>query len=260
VHGHWEQRSQTRAKSAGDYLRPAGFTIALAREAGARGPAVGREVGNRLGWPVYDQELLTLIARNTGLHASLLAKVDERSVSDLHECVTEILAGFGQSSFAGEYTYARHLMEVLTALGMLGECVIVGRGAAHLLPPETTLRVRLVAPRPDRIATLSRQFQVSLAEAERRLEEIDQERRTFIQRHFRRDPFDPANYDLFLNVARFTLADCANLIIQALHHRQARTASAGDEPAEASAAYNKSWPSTFRSELPASDYPTVPQP
>jgi hypothetical protein len=227
VHSHWDRRSQTRESSARD--RVPGFTIALAREAGAQGTVVGREVGSRLGWPVYDHELLTLIAKDMGLHARLLENVDERGVSGLREFVKETMAGFGQGPVASEYTYARHLMEALVALGMLGECVIVGRGAAQLLSPDTTLRVRLVGPRADRIANIGRQFHLSLRDAERRTEEIDRERRTFIQRHFRKDPTDPDNYDLLLNVSRFTPVECGDLIIEALRRLQARRSAAQRE-------------------------------
>src|ERR1051325_10754067 len=42
---------------------PLSLTIAISREAGARGGSVGRRVGRRLGWQVYDQELLEYIAQ-----------------------------------------------------------------------------------------------------------------------------------------------------------------------------------------------------
>src|SRR5690242_12897526 len=37
---------------------PAAMTIAVSREAGARGGTIARRVGRKLGWQVYDQELL----------------------------------------------------------------------------------------------------------------------------------------------------------------------------------------------------------
>src|SRR5436305_10388876 len=42
---------------------PAALTIALSREAGARGGTIGRRVGRKLGWPVYDKELLEYMAQ-----------------------------------------------------------------------------------------------------------------------------------------------------------------------------------------------------
>jgi hypothetical protein len=223
VYSHWERRSQRRA--AVEEQPTPGFTIAIAREAGIEGSSIGREVGNCLSWPVYDHELLELIAKDMGLHARLLENLDERSVSGLRAAVKETLSGFSSAPVASEYTYARHLMEVLTALGALGECVIIGRGAGHLLLPSHTLRVRLIGPRAERIATLSRKLHVSHHEAERRMDNIDSQRRGFIERHFRKNPEDPSNYDLLVNAARFTHAECVDLIVEALHRLEARKPS-----------------------------------
>ncbi|MGZ3384310.1 MAG: cytidylate kinase family protein, partial [Isosphaeraceae bacterium] len=39
------------------------FAIAFSREAGSGGITVAREVGRRLSWPVFDQELLESLAK-----------------------------------------------------------------------------------------------------------------------------------------------------------------------------------------------------
>src|SRR5262245_50884098 len=43
---------------------PLGLTITVSREAGARGGSIGRRVGRKLGWQVYDQELLEFMAQD----------------------------------------------------------------------------------------------------------------------------------------------------------------------------------------------------
>src|SRR5262245_14924995 len=43
--------------------RPKAVTVAVSREAGARGGTIGRRVGRLLGWQVYDQELLEYMAQ-----------------------------------------------------------------------------------------------------------------------------------------------------------------------------------------------------
>ncbi len=234
VYSHWERRSLTRAQPQQKKL---GFTIAVARQAGTQGSLIGREVGKRLGWPVYDHELLELIAKDMGLHARLLENVDERAVSGMRAAVKEMLGGFSAEPVASEYTYVRHLMETLAALGTLGECVIIGRGAAHLLLPSHTLRLRMVGTREHRIATVARQFSLSHADAERRMDDMDEQRRAFIQRHYRKDSEDPANYDLLLNAARFSVNECVDLILDGLHRLEARIpAEAREHPGQGLAA------------------------
>ena len=96
------------------------------------------------------------------------------------------------SSFlASESAYVHHLVETVLALGILGECVIVGRGAAFILPAATTLRrVRLVGPVRERITALSRKLGITEPEAARQVRTIDRERTDFVEDHFFKDPSD----------------------------------------------------------------------
>src|SRR5262249_13095954 len=127
------------------------FTIALSREAGTPGTSVAQALGARLGWPVYDHQLLQQIAHETGLRVSLLQSVDERRKGWL-AAATEAFAAVPQVS---ESAFVRHLIQTVLSLGAHGHCVIVGRGAPHLLPAATTLRARLVGELDDRIASVT---------------------------------------------------------------------------------------------------------
>jgi cytidylate kinase len=198
--------------------KPALFTIALSRQAGARGTSVARVLGARLGWKVYDHELLQRIAQGMGQEASLLESMDEKKKSWLQECWEALAA----RPLASKEAYIRRLVETLLSLGVQGECVIVGRGAAQLLPAATTLRVRLVASREERITSKSQNLGISREEAASRIDRTDWERITFVRDHFHCDAADPSTYDLVLNTARFSLVDCADIIIAALHRLQTR--------------------------------------
>jgi cytidylate kinase len=214
---HWEGRRE----AAGPGGAPAGLTIAISRELGARGTTVGLAVGERLGWPVYDHELLELIAREQKLRLSLLESVDERRTSWIEECIE----AFGEIPAVTDSAYARYLTETMLSLAAHGECVIVGRGAAQILPPASTLRVRLVAPLEDRIAWMSRERNLPKDVAARYVVETERDRVGFIRAHFQKDPTDPTGYDLLLNSSRFAVASCADVIIAALHQKAAAPAA-----------------------------------
>ena len=199
------------------------FTIALSREVGAGGTSVASEVGARLGWPVYDRSLLERVAREMNLRVKLLESIDEKRVS----WIEEVAEGFASGPLVSESRYVRHLIETILSLGTHGHCVIVGRGAPQILPPATTLRVRLVASLEDRITVMSRELNVSRAEAARHVEATQRERVRFIKDHFQKDPTDPEHYDLVLNSSRFTTVECADLVIEALRRLQGRAAGAG---------------------------------
>jgi cytidylate kinase len=100
--------------------------------------------------------------------------------------------------------------------------VIVGRGAAQLLPTATTLRVRLVAALEDRIGVMSRLLGLSRPEAVRYVEKTDRERDLFVRHNFHKDPADARLYDLVLSTSRFSVPETAEIIIEALRRLQAR--------------------------------------
>src|SRR5262249_31954605 len=159
------------------------------------------------------RELLQKIAEEMGLHSRLLESVDERRVHWLRETIE----GFSLMPSVNESAYVRRLGKTLVSLASHGECVIVGRGAAQLLPTESTLRVRLVGPLEARVAAARERLGLSLEEAQKWVRTTDQERHNFVREHFHRDPNDSRHYDLVLNSSRFSVAECAELIIEALH-------------------------------------------
>lgn len=197
---------------------PPRFTIALSREPGSGGALVAAEVGRWLNWPVYDHELLTRIAHDLKVDVNRLKGIDERPGSRLVEC----LEAFASASTVTEVTYFHSLLRLILALGARGECVIVGRGAMIALPLETTLRVRVVATREDRIAAVAREHGYSRVEAARFLETRDRERARFIKDHYHKDLADPLLFDLILNASRFNVDECATIVTESLARLQAR--------------------------------------
>jgi cytidylate kinase len=219
VQHHWRKRSAVARDGQTFPLRTAGFSVALTREAGVCGTAVAQEVGARLGWPVYDHEIVDKIAGETGLRIELLESVDQRHRNWLAETLEDLM----DVPRVSESTYLRHLFETLLSLGAHGECVVVEHGAAQVLPHETTLRVRLIGKRQDRIRQVSRRFNLDERQAADKLEEIDNERARFIRDFFQRDVADPTFYDLLLNASHWSVPECADLIVDALHRLQQRT-------------------------------------
>jgi len=197
---------------------PPPFTIAISREPGALGNAVARELGQRLGWPVYDQELLNVVAREMGSEVDLIQLLDEKPMSWLEQCVVNMVSEYNLN----HDSYMVHLIAAVRSLGERGHCIIVGRGSNFILPATHTLHVRLVADLPDRLAVIEKRRGLSKKEAARWEEKTTQERRDFVRKHFNKDVADPHLYDLMLNTSRLTVPEAADVIIEALQRREAR--------------------------------------
>jgi cytidylate kinase len=205
---------------------PAPISIAISREAGSRGAEIARAVGARLGWPVYDHELLDRIAEQKGLSPRLLEHLDERYVGWLEEAVRAFCLREG----GREGSYLKGLVELMASLGKAGHCVIVGRGGPHVLPSATTLRVRVIASRPFRVAVVQKSQNLSAAEAQRWVDAHDRERLRFADRHFGVNAADPGLYDLMLNSERLSVEECSSLIAQAAKALEGRAGLAPAPP------------------------------
>jgi len=107
----------------------------------------------------------------------------------------------------------------VTTIARHGRAIILGRGGNLILGEQADLRVRLYAPTPLRVANLREYENLSEAEAVKEMEKIDERRRQFVERLFGADIQDPHLYDLAINTARFSPADCVEVIAEALKAR-----------------------------------------
>ena len=199
-------------------------TIAVSREVGALGSTVAREVGRRLGWPVYDREILEKVAEEMQRPAFHLEFVDERATSWLEESLASLISQYPVRPGA----YLKYLVGTVRGLGAAGRCVIVGRGASFILPAETTLRVRLVASPTDRAEVLARRLGVSAAEAVAWMEKTERQRAEFVKHTFHCDGADPHQFDAVLNMSRLTVEDAADTIVRMLERFERGGSPAGE--------------------------------
>ena len=197
--------------------KPQSMTIAISREAGSRGTEIALQLGKQLDWPVYDREVIDEIAKRTRLRTELLDTIDQQTPHWL----VESLVSFGHPGQISGSGYAYHLPRVLAALSEHGECILVGRGATVLLPPEKTLRVRVIATLEDRSAHISQLLNLPEEEARDKVLQIDRKRAQFIQSHFHKDITDAHAFDLMLNSSRLGTDACAAMILKGLKSREA---------------------------------------
>ncbi|MEP0847065.1 MAG: cytidylate kinase-like family protein [Phycisphaerae bacterium] len=212
---NWElARAQRLAADAGDDDHRVEQFVALSREVGCDAGTIGKLLSERLGWPVFDKELLDQMAENDAIRARLYERMDERDTTFVEAVLRVLLMGdFGRSD------YFRRLSETVLALARQGRAVFVGRGADLILPREYGLRVRLVAPLERRVSNFAQRYGCDEDTARLRIERIQRDRADFVQHHFRRAPEDMTRFDLTLNIERFTPQQAVDLLLFALRQR-----------------------------------------
>ena len=191
--------------------RPLGLTVAISRETGARGGGIAKRVAQALGWQILNQEMMGFLTQNESARAELLADVTPDAAAWADRQVDRLLA---ERKIGGPE--AVELIRLVFHIAARGEVVLVGRGAGILLPPETTLNVRVVAPLDQRIAYIGQWLRMTAEEAADEVEARDRVRSAMHAALASRDPADLTQYDLVLNSGRLGEAVAAELIVQAV--------------------------------------------
>jgi cytidylate kinase len=206
---------------------PAALTIAVSREAGSRGSSIASRAGQKLGWQIYNQELLEYIAQEGAFRQGIVENLPEPAGRWVDQQLERLLREQNLSQHPSIIELAR----IILALGAQGEVILIGRGAGLILPRESTLHVRTVAPRNDRVAYMSQWMRLTEGEAAEHVQVRDARRADFIETHFHRRPSDVHQYDLVLNTSLLGEDLCADLIAQAARAKQAALeVRRGDEP------------------------------
>lgn len=177
-----------------------GPVITISRMSGSGGRTLATSLAERLGITLHDQSLVDRIARDRNLAKSVVAHLDENAISQAELWVRGVL---NQRIFLKD-EYHTALVGIVTKLAAAGNVVFLGRGANLILGENTTLRIRVVASRPTRLARITRRTGLSRAEARALLMETDRNRKEFIRRVFKVDPNAPEHFDLVLNSDRMT--------------------------------------------------------
>jgi cytidylate kinase len=195
---------------------PPGLTIAVSRESGARGGSIARRVGKRLGWQVYNQELLEFLCAQEAARQSILVDVPAGAAAWVDSQLDRVRQDRGIDPQAE----GSEMPRLILSLAARGQVVLVGRGAGFYLPRETSLHVRIVAPLPDRIAHMADWSRMTREQAADQVRQRDERRAEFLLKHFGRSSADPHDYDLIINSGLLGEESCADVILAALNGKQ----------------------------------------
>ena len=190
---------------------PAGLTIAISREAGARGTTIAKRAGEKLGWDVYSQEMMETIAQNATVRHDLL---DNLTPAD-NEWIEEHLQQMLQDGDLSRNSNVLDVARLVLSLGVQGNVILLGRGAGLILPSRSTLHVRLVAPLHDRITYMSQWLRLTDEEAAEQVRKRDHRRGDYLTTHFNRKPTDVHSYDMVLNTSLLGEERSTDLIVAA---------------------------------------------
>ena len=218
----WMLREERRLTS------PPPTCVALSRLPGSGAAELGRRVAEDLGFGFFGIELVDRIAREGHVHPHLVAGLDERRRDAIERFVRDAV----HSKRYDEGQYHRALMRVLGTFAKRGMAVVLGRGAAFVLPARRTLRVLVVASENFRLSRLRDAKDLDEVTAREQLRHEDAQRRQFNRHHFGVNPDDPGLYDLVVNSETLGIP-AANALITRAYRERFRDSAKKQPPPEA---------------------------
>jgi cytidylate kinase len=196
--------------------QPRGLTVALSREAGARGTTIAHKLGELLGWQVFDQEMLDYLIVNDAGRTQLLDDLSDGARAWVEARYRKLRDDRGLQTDSD----TESLIRLVLAVAARGDAVIVGRGAGFLLPAETTLHVRIVSSFDARVSFLAEALRMTREEAAEEVRARDERRARYLTRSLLCNPGDPTVYDLIVNSGRLGVEGTAQFIGWAVRTKQ----------------------------------------
>jgi cytidylate kinase len=211
---NWEIGRAQRPEVFRSSRREASQFITIANICGAGGNEVAQMLSERLGWPVFDRQILTLMARDDEVRESLYRSMDERDLSWFEG----IFRTLTQQEFR-KNDYFHRLTQIILWLARQGPAIYVGRSVDLILPKDKGLRVKVIASMERCIENFVRFNNTTPEQAKKEIDRIERERREFVEHHFHIDPYSPTRFDLLVRVDRFTTSHVVDLITCAMKAR-----------------------------------------
>jgi CMP/dCMP kinase len=206
--------------------------ITISRMYGSGGSEVAERVAQALGWALFDNAMIDAVAERSGLTVAEVSAQDER-VPSMAERVAAALSLASPEmmppvpSGPMETTEERIVAvtrRVIEEAVQIGPAVLVGRGAQCLLAERSdALHVFCFAPRSALRAYAMEKFNIGMAEADRRIADMNKQREHYVKRHWNRNWLAHENYHLCVNTAWLGLDGAADLVLEAARKQFAVT-------------------------------------
>ncbi|MCP4570905.1 MAG: cytidylate kinase-like family protein [bacterium] len=221
---HWNRLREFLRDDAEEVPENRGPVVTVSRLAGSGGRQLAETLAARLELELQDRSLIEGILRDRRIHESVVARLDERTASQVRLWVQGLL----QRRILLRDEFHTALVEAVTALAAQGSVVFLGRGANVILGEHADLRVRVVAGRKTRLRNLAERFGLDEDAAAANLRETDEQRSDFVRKVFGKEAWQPEDYDLVFNADRLEVEEMVDHVVLVLSRVPAQNALAAE--------------------------------
>ena len=194
--------------------------ITVSREFGAGGSDFARELGEAIGWPVLDHQLIHLVAQRLKLEEATVERLDEHPPNWLARVASALLIAPPDAPIGIDTSHLLHMdavaaaaQETIIDAAKNAPLIVVGHSGQNIFATRPgTLHTRLIAPFDVRLQRLVERFGWDPVTATVRIRRIDSDRRAYAQRYYHREWHDALLYDVIINSGRISIADAVAMV------------------------------------------------
>jgi len=185
--------------------------ITISRSMGSGGLITAKLVAEKLGFSLWDKELINAMAESSQMPSEVVEAFDERRISEIELL---IYACLGRHQIT-EFLYLKHLTRIVATIASVGNAVILGRGVNFLL--QNALNIRMDASIERRVENMVKFEGGTNEEAEKKIRKSDKDREHYLTGLFGKEKIQTFHYDVSLWMDKLT-PDCAAKIIETAYN------------------------------------------
>ena len=196
--------------------------ITISREYGSEGYEIGKRLAERLGAEFYDEQLVELEAKESGLSVDFI-KNHEQAMSHgiIYDFMTAGYAMYNTDLPPLEKLFAAQTKVIRSIAAEKDVAVIVGRCSDYILYNDpNSFRIFIHANPKYRAKRLAERLKVSESEAMRKLEKTDSARGRYYRHFAGREWGDMKYYNLAIDTEKFGVDASVDLIMEAIELRK----------------------------------------
>ena len=194
--------------------------INIGRQFGSGGRLVARALGEKLGIPVYDNELIAKAAEESGFSRHLFAQSDEKrnifSISGFFSSGRYVVA----DNHVSDNDLFRIQSDVIRKIADEGSAVFIGRCSDYILRDMDCTDVFITAPEEIRVRRVAEREEIPEEEAARLVRSKDRTRETYYNYFTFGNWGVASNYDLCIDSSILGIDATADQIIAFIHAKK----------------------------------------
>jgi cytidylate kinase len=196
--------------------------ITISRQFGSDGHEVGTKLAEKMGIKYYDKELIAMAAKESGLSEEIFAQADEKAGNSLLYSMVMGNYPFG-TRFAGvnEMPINDQLFilqsDIIKKAAKEGPCVVIGRCGNYILRDfDNIFKVFIHADKEWRVKWVVDHKLCDEKKAPDFISKQDKQRANYYNFYSNMRWDDVNNYDLTINMSKFTVDEAVDLISLAI--------------------------------------------